>query len=130
MNFIDSLIGTIQLEISKTENVKEVLYFFLMDLALKSKKLSERKAWELIASLVSLVWKDRKFPSFERLNSEKSEINSLHRENIPRTSGVMYSIKEYELGEAAVRKFLAEKAWKGMPGFNEDGTPWKQEDQL
>ena len=125
MKFIDILIEATQKAVSKPEQEKEILYFFLMDLALKSRKLSERKAWETLASLVAIVWKDRKFPSNKDILAVKASINSKFRENIPRTSGSLFSIRKFELGEAALKKFFNETAWKGMPGFEPDGTPMR-----
>jgi hypothetical protein len=125
MKFIDILVDTLLNECKNRDQVKEVLYFLVMDLALKSNSLSERKVWETLASLISIIMKDRKFPSFKIINALKAETNSIHRSGEPRTSTILFSLREIEWGEAAVRKFLAEKAWKGLPGFDEDGTPWK-----
>lgn len=125
MKFIDILVATLQKECNNPSREKEVLYFLLMDLALKSDKLTERKAWETLASLVSIVWKDRKFPSFETIKAIMADSNKIHRLGEPRTSSVLFSLREIEWGEQAVKKFLAEHAWKGLAGFDEDGTPWK-----
>jgi hypothetical protein len=123
LKFIDILIETLEREISNPSQIKEILYFLIMDLALKSNKLSERKAWETIASLVSLVWSTKRFPSADDLTTLRSEVNSLHRNKNDRTSFIFDSLKMFELGEASVRKFLHEKAWKGLAGFDDDGKP-------
>jgi hypothetical protein len=125
LKFIDILVETIQKACNDPSQEKEVLYFLIMDLALKSDKLIERKAWETLASLVSSVWKERKFPSLQEIEALKAKTNSIHRSGEPRISRVLFSLREIEWGEASVKKFLAEKAWKGLAGFDEDGTPWK-----
>ena len=107
------------------EQEKEILYFFLIDLALKSKKLSEQKAWKTLAVLVSLIWKDKCFPTDPQIAEAKASVNRSSRNKESRTSGALYSIEDFEMGEAAMKKFFNSQAWKGMPGFEEDGTPLK-----
>jgi hypothetical protein len=123
MKFIDILVEVCRDATSSPVRIKELLFFFTMDLALKSKKLSERKAWETLGSLISLIFKQKRFPNSAEIDLVKNQVNSLHREKNTRTSDVLFSLKMFELGEAEVKKFFNSRAWKGMPGFKEDGTP-------
>ena len=123
MRIIDILVDTILDSLSTPAQMKEVLYLLLMELSLRSESISERKAWEVIASLVSLTFSIRRFPSPEELVTIRKNVNKAHRLDEKRTSLIFETLKMYELGEAAVKKFLHSKAWKGMPGFEEDGTP-------
>lgn len=125
MRFIDVLVDMVQKAIRTPEQEKEILYFLLMDLALKSKGLSEQKAWKSLALLVSRVWLNRTFPSDSEIHEIKASINRDSRRKENRTSNFLFSLEDFEMGEAAVKKFFAERAWKGMAGFDEDGTPWK-----
>ena len=135
MRIIDFFIDAVRNGIKTPEHEKEILYFFLMDLALKSKQVSERKAWEFLALLVSIIWKERKIPSLDAVNDLIKIIKAKFRQSSPplngegnintRTSKYLYTLDDFELGERALRRFLSERAWKGMPGFEEDGTPLK-----
>ena len=125
LNFEDALVEGILQKIRSPEHIKEVLYSLIIDLALKAKNLKSRKAFELIGALIALVYRDGSFPDTEVLTRLKSEINFNHRNREFRTSEVFETLYDLELGEREVKKFLHERAWKGMPGFNEDGTPMK-----
>jgi len=122
MNFMDVLVDCLQQEMEDPRRVREVLYFLVMDLALKSKKLTERKAWEILGSLIAIVAKTKSFPDFATIKGVSSKINSEHRERIPRTSESLFSLKWFELGEASVKEFLSSQAWKGLPGFGEENS--------
>jgi hypothetical protein len=123
MKIIDLLVDMVQKAIRSPEQEKEILYFLLVDLSLKSKSISERKAWMTLALLVSRTWSDRKFPSDLELKKLKSQVNRDFRNNETRTSSFLFTLEDFEMGEAAVKKFLHERAWKGLAGFEEDGSP-------
>ena len=123
MKFIDFFVEQAQRAMSDTRQMREVLYFLIMDQALKSKNLSSRKAWEVIGSLVAFVGKNGKFPDAGKIRRFKSSINSKHRNLEPRTSSVLESLKMFELGELSLKKFLEKAAWKGFPGVDERGNP-------
>ena len=125
MKFIDVLVETLQQGSRDPRRAREILYFLVMDQALRSKTLSERKSWEIIGSLIAYVGRERHFPKPAQLKTIKSSINSLHRDQDPRTSEILVSLRMFELGEAAVKKFLMERAWKGFPGVTERGKPLK-----
>ena len=116
----DLLTEALQRAASKPEISREVLYFLVMDSALKCSKLSERKAWELIAHLIALIGKHHRFPSDAELSRLKSDLNARHRSRHEGTSDMLTSLKMFELGEASVREYLDADAWKGMPGFDPD----------
>jgi hypothetical protein len=123
MKFIDFFVEQLQQGLSDPRQMREVLYFLIMDQALRSKNLSGRKAWEIIGSLVAFVGKNGKFPDADEMKSFKASINSKHRNLGPRTSRILESLSMFELGELAVKKFLDKSAWKGFPGVDERGNP-------
>jgi hypothetical protein len=119
-NLQDILVEALQRAASKPEISREVLYFLVMDSALKCDKLSERKAWELIAHLIASISKHHRFPDGAELSRLQAGINARHRSRKEGTSDLLTSLKMFELGEASVREFLDADAWKGMPGFDPD----------
>lgn len=121
----DFFISYLLKKIQTPTQIKEILFFFCMELALKSNKLSKRKSWELIACLISETWGLGVFPPNSKIDILKKNINSLHRNRESRTSEILDSLKMFELGEAELKKFFSATAWKGFPGFTEDGTPLK-----
>ena len=123
MNFIDALVDCLLLEAKDPRVMREVLYFLVMEQALKAKRLSIRKDWELIGSLIAFLGRKSRFPTTLEIEDLKSSINSLHRERRERTSDSLFSLKMFELGERAVKKFFTETAWKGFPGVHPDGRP-------
>jgi hypothetical protein len=104
-----------------------------MDLAVRSTKVSERKAWETISLLIAIVSKTGRFPVEADLKTVRSQVNSLHREKENRTSDLIFTLKMFELGERELREFLSAKAWDGLPGFGEpipEGNLFLREDRL
>ena len=118
MKFIDILYETLIREFRSPEQQFEIINLLLIDKALKSATVTERKAWYAAALLVRQIKSSRKVPTCEELNTIRASVNRCTRSKEPRTTGVLYSIEELELSEAAVRKFLHEHAWDGLPGFD------------
>ena len=125
LRFIDKFVEVL---LENLRNPKEEILLIqnlLIDLSLKARSLPEHKAWETLASITSLVATEGKFPSFSAIRSVKADTNARHRNKEFRTSEILDSLTMFELGERAVKKFFSAGAWKGMPGFTEDGKPLK-----
>lgn len=100
------------------------LLTLIQDIALESAKLADRKNFELIASLVSVALQNSSLISVDCFKEIRSLLNKRYRGmHEIRTSNSLYSIRDLEYGELSVRSFLAEKAWKGLPGFGEEWDP-------
>ena len=97
------------------------LQTLLQDIALESESLADRKNFELLAALVTVISKDSTFISEETFKEIRSLISSKYRGVYEiRASNALYSIHDLVYGELSVRRFLTEKAWHGLPGFGEE----------
>jgi hypothetical protein len=124
MKVLDILIESIQQAVGDDpRQMREVLYFLIMEQALKSENLQSKKGWMTIGSLVAFAGRERRFPKPAELRAIKSSISSALRNAETRTSCILYSLTEYELGEHLLKKFLEKDAWKGLPGVTPSGKP-------
>lgn len=133
MRIIDLIIDKLESEFNNPARIREILITLVMDLAVRSTTISERKAWETISLLISAVSKTGRFPDDETLQLFKSSINSIHRDNKERSSDLIFTLKMFELGEQEMREFLSNRAWDGLPGFGEpleSGHLLKREDRI
>jgi hypothetical protein len=133
LRIIDLIIDKLESEFNNPARMREILITLVMDLAVRSTTISERKAWETISLLISAVSKTGKFPDEETLQTIKASISSLHRNREERTSSLIFSLKMFELGEHELREFLQARAWDGLPGFGEpleSGPLLKREERI
>lgn len=102
---------------------REFLFSLCLDIALKSEYLAERKNFELIASLITFA-KGKKFISLETLEKLRKEVATKFRDKSTISSGTRYDFtpRELQKGELSVLSFISEKAWKGLGGFDDDGS--------
>jgi translation elongation factor EF-G len=121
MKFIDAFVEAALKELSSPQRRYEMLISLVVENAVQASSLSERKAWELASSLIATIFKSRSFPSLKELSAIRADINSIHRGSEIRTSDFITSLKMFELGERAVREFLHEGAWDGMPEVDSEG---------
>ena len=117
MKFIDILYETLLKEFRSPSQQFELITLLLMDMALKANTIKQRKSWMIVAALIVKMKSSRVFPSNEEISSIKADVNRTCRDTPPCTAGTLYSVEEIELSERAVKKFLAEHAWEGLPGF-------------
>ena len=117
MKFIDILYETLIREFRSPEQQFEIISLLLIDMALKAKSVSESKAFRMAAALVTKMKTTREFPSIKEIDLIRADVNRNLRGTLPCTASVAYSIEEIELSERAVKKFLTEHAWEGLPGF-------------
>ena len=117
LKFEDLLYEILIKEFRTPEKQRELMYLLLMDNACKATKYSERKAWEFLASLLSVISRTKKIPSKEAIATCKATVNSAHRNKRSSSAAFLYSIEDIELSEKSVMSFISENAWEGMPGF-------------
>jgi hypothetical protein len=101
----------------------ETLFSICLDCALRSPTLAERKAWELLDALISIVTNEHRSPSETEFVNLRAKINSSHRK-VPRsetTAAIEQWLEDFNTGERELKKYFNSVAWKGTPGFTPDG---------
>ena len=117
----DKFVLALTQELKNPTRMIECLHSILLELTLTSPKLSSRKNFEFVNSLIAIIAKENNFVSLETLKTLRSNIKDKYRGNFEvRASDFDFTVRDIEFGELSVKRFLAAKAWKGLPGFGEE----------